>query len=541
MNKFRKILKLFFSAGTIATVISATATTMISCGKNHHYSWSDFKKLALNESAKNIATKASVSATEWKGLKSDDFEFKNESHPIAIDGVEHVVATIYSKTKDDTGLFTAIYKVNQKYEISDWKCTTQPSRFDPDWIKFIKAEAPTTPQEIVDNANPSANGWKNLSDFNFVKNTFVVNNINETISVKIHSDSENQDATFKIIYIRGLSYKVINWKCIIQPPGKGITFDEFQTEAVQADASQIVLNAAKKAKGWNSSQTNDFSFVIAPRITVPGSTISTTIKSASHSNTAVFTINYIGTKYNIKHWICASQPTVPYSWDNYAEDAIKGTNQPAKIYDILKTIYVNNSTSLPEVIIKQIKNRYNRIFRESLKVSQVKNKEPSMTFSLSATIDGATKYNITYLSATQNMNEHYKKTDFYVQSNKSGYQKWYESAVSVLKKQTNTLANHSLAIRILQLSGYNFTNLYKIAKEENGENKYYGKSINFSPYHQGIRQFSFSVSLALIENDKVVIKGISVVINYRASMKTQFDVSQIYSYLLVVSDGTLTT
>ena len=126
MKNSKMILKLLFSASAASVLIGTT--TSCSIWKNKHpQNWYNWSKNAAKENAGAIVTNASDPATEWSGLAASDFEFVSNQKPIIDGDKNQVVATIHSKTKNDTATFTATYhKKNEKYIVSVWKCTVQP-------------------------------------------------------------------------------------------------------------------------------------------------------------------------------------------------------------------------------------------------------------------------------------------------------------------------------------------------------------------------------------------------------------------------------
>ena len=107
--------------------------------------FADFEAAAKNTLAKDIVANASIKATGWDDLKNDTFTF--DTKPIVGIAGSTMVAKIKSAKNENNAVFTARYSNGEAYKVSDWKCTTQPSK-DASWNKFITdAEAATTTPE----------------------------------------------------------------------------------------------------------------------------------------------------------------------------------------------------------------------------------------------------------------------------------------------------------------------------------------------------------------------------------------------------------
>lgn len=127
----KKILKFIFSVSTVTVVAISMSATIVSCGhETKARSWDEFKRLAIAESASGIVEYATVKAIKWEGLGENDFTFVNNEKPVASDKFMQIVATIHSKTLNNTGIFTVRYTSDEEYKSSDWACTTQPGSDD---------------------------------------------------------------------------------------------------------------------------------------------------------------------------------------------------------------------------------------------------------------------------------------------------------------------------------------------------------------------------------------------------------------------------
>ncbi len=324
-----------------ATYIQDTAYVITDwkCSIQPHIAptFNDFTKAANKETAFNIIVNAMPEADGWNVIKdpSDVSIIKSNNT------TNSVVVTIKSKSLDETAIFTATYVVDQKYKVSDWGCSAQPSAL-PTFNNFKKAAEAESLINIIQYANPSAKGWDKLSADDLSKGDTETNN--NTISIVIKSTSPDESATFSATYTKDVAYSVDDWKCSSQPTKTKHSFKEFQAAAEAATAYDIVQNATTPAAGWKGLKAGDLT--ITKTDSTSDTVVVVTIKSTTKGESAQFSATYVqDEKYNLAtDWKCSLQPKHIPTWDDFQTKAkaesliniVKNANAPAKGWSLLK-------------------------------------------------------------------------------------------------------------------------------------------------------------------------------------------------------------
>ncbi len=111
------------------------------------------------------------------------------------------------------------------------------------WDQFLKKANAESFYNIVQNAKPPANNWKNLPSTDFIKyNNMIVNK--PIITIEILSKSLSEYASFLIVAPSNNDYKVSNWACTKQPkPTPSKQWNIFKTAAITVTAAKLLTQA----------------------------------------------------------------------------------------------------------------------------------------------------------------------------------------------------------------------------------------------------------------------------------------------------------
>ncbi len=296
MRLWKTIRKSFFT--TIA--LGSVGTVIVSCGKHTSPNSNTFEKFAKdanNEKAYNVVKNADPAAVGWAILPEKSFTKSN-----FLKFNNYVTMDITSNIQNKKAIFTAKYKKDKPYVVTDWSCTTQPGAiysFD----QFVKDAEKETAYNIVKNADPEAKGWSGLPETDFSKSS--QHQSNNSVIVTINSKSLFQLAIFSAIYTENKKYNITDWKCTTMPIDNK-NFQDFENSAEKETPAAIVKNANPPANSWKSFKDTDFGIYSKP--IVYGTAITTIINSKSTGEIATFSATYTGQKYVVNVWKCIVQP-----------------------------------------------------------------------------------------------------------------------------------------------------------------------------------------------------------------------------------------
>ncbi len=143
------------------------------------------------------------------------------------------------------------------------KDSTPPKDDKPNWKEFKSNATKAAVISIIRGVSSGVNGWdsNDFNDFTWVTKPVATDN-NKTVTAVIKSASQDDQATFQVIYSNQW-YKDDLWKCSVQPPSEQVAWNAFKKAALGVDSAPKLLAIAREnnkldALRWtygDSSQT----------------------------------------------------------------------------------------------------------------------------------------------------------------------------------------------------------------------------------------------------------------------------------------------
>ncbi len=187
MKKLRKILLLLTTSMSVLGTISILTT---SCGKKSIFTnWDNFQAAASNELAINIYNVTKPVA--WTGLviaselSISNITVNDQAKTIDLD-MTRTVGDDYSST----GIFTINDHNNIKYNVTNWKVKTVPTR-NPSWEVFSKNALSVTANDLLNSAKKKSN----FASFNWAVGTTaqMVWQVNDQAEFDIYGSASKSD------------------------------------------------------------------------------------------------------------------------------------------------------------------------------------------------------------------------------------------------------------------------------------------------------------------------------------------------------------
>ncbi len=320
MKSMKKIRSGLIGLGLVIPVASV-AGVVASCGKKEapssKTSFDAFKIAAEAESAVNIVTQ--ITPKGWDSLPKNDLT--KGTYPQVVG--QTVVVSIMSKKKEQTAIFSAVYKANTTYNINAWTCIA-PAAPTVSWADFKKsAEGDSQDVNAIFQTIKTANPTGINIDLNSIESTSLVIDENSkfsddsnivTLVLVLKSppsavgDSVAVTTTINFeIHFHNVAYDVKNWTA------PSYTFDDFTTDA-KASVATDSWKAYAKTQIHDASNKNwataNCSF---GKITVNASTQTLTVGVTNITNdqSAIATLKFHSV--NKKVWIYGEQMGVAKS------------------------------------------------------------------------------------------------------------------------------------------------------------------------------------------------------------------------------------
>ncbi len=518
---------------------------------NNENTWDKFVEEAIHESPVGIVKNAFLKARNWQSATSSQLSFKEQRTPN--NALKTITAKILNISRKEEAIFTIEYKSNDKYSSGNWECTTQPfPETENSWTEFKKHALAATPKEIVGYSNPAAKNWDNLpdGDLAFYEGTLpVADETKHAVTVKIISIERSEVATFTIQYVDRREYVLKDWQCTSQPtPSAARTWDNFATAALAATAAEIVKNASIKANGWDSLPDGDVYFETHPSADNTKKIVTAKIWSSSQQSFAIFTATFIkDIRYSSSVWECITQPVnPPNEWDKYVSEVADALNTNQKIVKVFKRIFSqkkNTSEIPPNWPTYWGGGPESDEFISSLSLSSPKIDKVNRTVSYTVrSLDTAKFIGTANITARQDADNSYEIEDFDDISGFSNYKRWYISAKRHLEnltsdKEYNILSNYILDSATTAKTP-NLKLLYSRYKGDRQNLVYARIEGSLSALKEDDQSITFNVSILLKSNDKALVTGAKIIIEYSADLGTNFYMQKLYSHLSIIHDST---
>ena len=161
MNKKFKILLLSTVVSSSVVFSTASCSHKNNSGNDTFKLWNAFKKNAESETIRNIVKQ--THPIGWEDASDLELRFG----PFKADDAKHIISVDImrnSGSNETTATFKISFIKAQKYNIDQWKCTSQPSGNTGSWILFKEEAFRLDPNDLLNIVKKSSNwnkfAWK---------------------------------------------------------------------------------------------------------------------------------------------------------------------------------------------------------------------------------------------------------------------------------------------------------------------------------------------------------------------------------------------
>ncbi len=245
------------ASSLILTSSFALSSSLISCGHKSSTTndWGAFLKAAQAANGRDIIT--ATQPTGWSDpanteIKITNFNPNKDTKKITLD---------ITRTKDNApttmASFIIQYVDNTEYDVSDWKCSTQPKIIDNNgWTDFKTAAKGATAIAIVGVTKPDS--WSDAIAGELNIDNVKTDDIGGLVSLDItrsKNDGNATKASFAIQYIDNAKYRLSDWKCTAAPHSiSETTWADFKKFGANVQAQALLV----QAKPWDNK--DDFTW-----------------------------------------------------------------------------------------------------------------------------------------------------------------------------------------------------------------------------------------------------------------------------------------